>query len=192
MAPGEPPGGARRVCAPGPPGGCLCAGDDRRGGGLRVVEPTTDRGRKLAALAQRLRVLHTELADQSAEMRSEQLRDEVQRAVSQVPAQEREEFLKELIQRFPTWSGNAAPAAAPAPAAKAATAAEIKDPRALAEKLMEASRGLTEKERSEIAMRLAGVGLTLKEQVKSAAPPASSGAVPELAALELKKALGLP
>src|SRR2546421_4526735 len=44
--------------------------------GGTLFEPTTDQGRRLAALSHRLRVLHTELADQSQDMRSEQLRDE--------------------------------------------------------------------------------------------------------------------
>ena len=70
-----------------------------------VIEPTTEQGRKLAALSQQLRVLHTELSDQSADLRREQLRDEVQRATSALPPQDREGFLKSLKERFPVWSG---------------------------------------------------------------------------------------
>jgi len=156
-----------------------------------LIEPTTDRGRRLAALSQRLRVLHTELADQSAEMRSEQLRDEVQRAVSTVSPHEREQFLGELLQRFPTWSSGGG---VPGPAARAgpAGAPAIKDPKELAEKLIELGRGMSDSERGAIAARLSAAGFSVViEKVVREQAHASGGGLPVQQVNEFKKVIGL-
>ncbi|MFA6045576.1 MAG: hypothetical protein WC718_11380 [Phycisphaerales bacterium] len=130
-----------------------------------MIEPSSDRARRLAGLSQRLRVMHAQLADQPSDMRSEQLRDAVQREISILAPQERDGFLAELMEQFPTWSaggGAAAPARAEAP---------VKDPRALTEKLIEACRGLSEGERGAIVARLAAAGLIQVQQVQREAAP---------------------
>jgi hypothetical protein len=154
-----------------------------------VIEPSTDRGRKLAALSQRLRVLHTELADQSADMRSEQLRDEVQRAIATVPPGERESFLSALLEQFPTWTDGVV-AAAPAKAAPVTVLApEVKDPRVLAEKLIEHSKGLGDSDRLAISNMLGAAGFSVIK-IKEA-PASSGGALPTVQVNEFKKAVGL-
>jgi hypothetical protein len=153
-----------------------------------VIEPTSERGRKLAALSARLRVLHSELADQPAEIRAEQLRDEVQRATASIAPGEREAFLTGLLEQFPTWA-DGGPSAAPSPAPATAAAApppEIKDPKVLAEKLIENSHNLSDAERADIASRLAGAGFSLV-QVKEA-----PGGLPTAQVTEFKKVVGLP
>ncbi len=154
-----------------------------------MIEPTSERGKKLAALSARLRVLHCELADQPGEMRSEQLRDEVQRAVSAIGPGERESFLTELLEQFPAFADGAAKAApAPAPVAAAAPAPEVKDPRVLAEKLIENSRALSDGERAAIAAKLAAAGFSVVQvQVKEA-----PGGLPTAQIAEFKKVVGLP
>jgi hypothetical protein len=151
-----------------------------------VIEPTTERGKKLAALAARLRVLHSELADQGADLRAEQLQDEVKRAVSGMAPQEREPFLAALMEQFPVWSngGPAAPAA-PAPVASA-PAPEVKDPRVLADKLIENSRGLSESERASIAQKLMGAGFAVIQVRESA------GGLPSAQVNDLRKVLQIP
>lgn len=124
-----------------------------------MIELTTEQGRKLAALSQQLRVLHTELADQSEDLRREQLRDEVQRAMSALPPQDREGFLKALKERFPIWSGEAsetdqfAQAAWAAAAREAAAPAPPADPKAMAQKLVEMCQSGTLNDRA-VVMRI--------------------------------------
>ena len=151
-------------------------------------------------MSQRLRVMHAQLSDQPADMRSEQLRDAVQREISILAPQERDGFLAELMEQFPTWSSGGGGAA---PAARAE--APVKDPRSLTEKLIEACRGLSEGERGAIIARLAAGGLILHpaapaevkakptyvgepvEAPVAAAAPVSASA----AANELRKAIGV-
>jgi hypothetical protein len=144
------------------------------------------------ALSQRLRVLHTELADQAGDMRSEQLRDEVQRAVSSLPPGEREGFLTELLEQFPIWAdGQAAPA--PVKSAPVAVAApEVKDPRVLAEKLIENSKGLSDVDRLAIAGQLSAAGFAVIKIKEAPAPASSGGGLPTVQLNEFKKAVGIP
>lgn len=131
-----------------------------------MIELTTEQGRKLAALSQQLRVLHTELSDQSEDLRREQLRDEVQRATAALPPQEREGFLKALKERFPVWSGEASSGDQFAQAAKAAAAREAEaapaipaDPKVLAQKLVEMCQTGTLNDRATVMRILMDGGL---------------------------------
>lgn len=165
------------------------------GGGL--IEPTSETGRKAMTLANRLRVLYAELSDQTGDMRGEQLRDEVQRALSSLQPAAREPFLQELVRQFPLWSANdrdqvpVATRAAPAPAQ---VATEPKDPKSLAEKLIEVTKGLGEAEKQQIAARLSVAGLLARPTAAAAAPaPAGpSGTVSASGAADLRKQLGMP
>jgi hypothetical protein len=156
-----------------------------------VIEPTTDRGRRLLALSQRLRVLHSELADQNEEMRSEQLRDEIQRALAAIASGEREEFLVALMEQFPTWAdGNALPAPVRAAPVAAAPAVEIKDPKILAEKLIENSKGLSDGDRLALAERLGAAGFAVIK-FKEAPAVNQGGGLPAAQVNEFKKVVGM-
>ncbi|MCE7973167.1 MAG: hypothetical protein DYG92_02405 [Leptolyngbya sp. PLA1] len=162
-----------------------------------MIEPTSETGRKAMTLANRLRVLYAELSDQTGDMRGEQLRDEVQRALSSLQPAAREPFLQELVRQFPLWSANdrdqvpVATRAAPAPAQ---VATEPKDPKSLAEKLIEVTKGLGEAEKQQIAARLSVAGLLARPTAAAAAPaPAGpSGTVSASGAADLRKQLGMP
>lgn len=143
-------------------------------------------------------MMHAQLADQPADMRTEQLRDAVQREISILAPQERDGFLMELMEQFPVWNAGGAPAT-PAPARAAAIPT---DPRALAEKLVEACKGLSEGERGAIIARLGEAGLAPKPAPQTkptyvgepiAAPPAAAAAPvsASAAAGELRKAIGV-
>jgi hypothetical protein len=153
---------------------------------VRVIEPTSERGKRLAALSARLRVLHSELAGQDAELRSEQLQDEVKRAISGLAPNEREPFLLALMEQFPSWSEGLTPAAPPPAMAAAAPAAEIRDPKVLVDKLIENSRFLSDSDRAAITQKLAGAGFAVV-QVKE-----SAGGLPAAEMVEFKKALQIP
>ena len=157
-----------------------------------MIELTTEQGRKLAALSQQLRLLHTELADQSTELRSEQLRDEVQRAVSALAPQEREGFLRALKERFPIWSGDGgggrdgggggggdADGFARAARTAASKAAEElnADPRALANKLVAICQGMGDFEKSSIMAILSQGGLLAAPIVKTVTVAAAAAPV---------------
>lgn len=158
-----------------------------------MVEPTGDHGKKLVSLANRLRVLHAELADQPADMRSEQLRDEVQRTVGGLAPGAREPFLTELVRQFPIWSADGVVSGATAAPAPKAAAPEPKDPKSLAERLIEACRGLGDADRQAIAARLSAGGLVLKQGVPAAAPVAAPAGAPVTAsgAAEFRKHVGM-
>jgi hypothetical protein len=123
-------------------------------------------------------------------MRSEQLRDEVQRALASLPPNEREGFLTALLEQFPTWAdGQAAPAPVKSASAAAPVAVEIKDPKVLAEKLIEHSKGLSDGERLAIADRLGAAGFAV---IKIKEAPASAGGLPTVQLNEFKKVVGIP
>ncbi len=131
-------------------------------------------------------------------MRAEQLRDEVQRAVSTLAPQEREGFLKELLAHFPTWAtanGSAGvEAAAPARRGPEAPGVDLRDPKVLVEKLIEQSRALSDVDRQQIVAKLKAAGLVASvpgSAAPSAQAAAASGPVPANAAAELRKTLGL-
>ena len=142
-----------------------------------MVEPTTERGKRVAALSQRLRVLHTELATEPLELRHEQLRDEVQRVVSGVQPHERERFLQELVAEFPVWSTGGAPlpsAPSTSNTVMMKVEPEITDPKVLAEKLAAACKGLSENDRARIEAGLRARGV-VKQETPVAAPVAEGG-----------------
>ncbi|MCX5691897.1 MAG: hypothetical protein NTV94_19245 [Planctomycetota bacterium] len=170
-----------------------------------MIEPTSERGRRLAAVSQQLRVLHDELVDQPADMRAEQIRDRVQRELSSLAPHDREPFVTDLMAMFPVWNAGA-PATAPiAPRPVAAVASEPKDPAAIAEQLIAATAKLSSDAREAIASRLAAAGLVpmpaassgasapVREVVKEVVRevPTLAG-MPEGAMAELKKMVGLP
>lgn len=158
--------------------------------------------RKVTALAGRLRVLHAELTDQPADMRAEQLRDEVQRVVSALQPPAREPFLTELTRQFPLWSADGVGAAPVIPASggakapvAAAAAPEPKDPKSIAERLIEACKGMSDADKQIIAARLSAGGLVLRASGGAAAAPAGAGATGSVGAGgagELRKVLGMP
>lgn len=88
-----------------------------------MLEPTNEQSRKVAALAGRLRVVQSQLADEKADFRRGQLEHEIEQAVAQIVPQEREPFLNELMGAFPSLGGapdaarSASKNAAPAPEA---------------------------------------------------------------------------
>ncbi len=128
-----------------------------------------------------------------AELRSEQLRDVVQATVAQLPLQEREAFLKELMDAFPTWSsaGPSVPTANPGKGA-----ADLKDPTVLVGRLVDLAKGMTDSQKAAVSSVLASAGLALKETVEVKVPtPAAGGGgadVPEAVAAEIRKLLKLP
>jgi hypothetical protein len=77
-----------------------------------VTDSTTEAAAAASTLATRMRLVQTSLADEPPDKRRDYLRDELDRALQDVPGDQRAEFLQALRARFPLWS-TATPAAAP-------------------------------------------------------------------------------
>lgn len=173
-----------------------------------MIEPTTERGRRASAVAQRLKGLQVQLADESSDRRRDVLRDELGRVLNELVPAERRAFLAELKDSLPTpGDGEGAAKAASAPVDETP-----RDPRLLVDRLIAMSATMTDAQKKEIAERLLAGGFAVKQvvkevvEVKVAAPaaapvpvaaapaaPASSdgGALPADALRELKAKLGL-
>jgi hypothetical protein len=136
-----------------------------------VVEPTNERAKKVTALAAKLRVLHTELAQEEPELRREQLQDSVKKVASSIPAHERERFYEELLVHFPTWSSEDS-----ATAQERVIVEEVRDPLVLARRLAEARAGMSESQRAQVEEILAASGWIRREQ--AAGSPAAAAATP--------------
>lgn len=130
------------------------------------MEAMSERGRKVTTLAQQLRVLYNELADQPQGLRLEQLRDSVQRELAILPPHERESFLSALSEQFPMWNEGATTSSQPAPAA--ASKALPTDPMAVAGHLLELAASLGTNARAALTSKLVAGGLI-------PVPPPSSG-----------------
>lgn len=144
-----------------------------------MIDPTSDLGKKVAAASRRLRVLHAELADESPEIRREQLNAELNAASSGLAPSEKRPFLEALALEFPVWSaGEQAqmPAAsengqagnekliAEVKAAQAETAAlkaQMADPWAMADRLRQSIAQMDGGSKARMAKLLADAGLTL-------------------------------
>lgn len=143
-----------------------------------------------AALANRLRLVQMEHADDPAHTRQQKLNDEIERALSKISGSDRELFVSLVSERFPSWdvSVSASPApmtqvitAAPVPAAPSVPdVRELKDPGALASRLCELAGGMSEQDRAAVMSKLKSVGLVASE----------GGALPETGAKVVQAALG--
>jgi hypothetical protein len=111
-----------------------------------------------ASLAGRLRLLQSELADQSPESRQQLLAEEIERSLKSMAPSERPTFLKELDEFFPTWDSrvDVTPAASAAPATDQR---ELQDPSFLVKRLTQLAPSLSEKDRSAIAAQLQQAGI---------------------------------
>jgi len=139
------------------------------------IEPGSDKAKKVMGVARRLRVLHSELSDQTPDVRRAHLNEEIDRAVKTLVPAERRGFLESLLETFPTTGVEASDAAAATERAAASSGqvdalrkeliaaqqglARLEDPAVLVERLIEVAAGLPEERRRAIARRLAAAGL---------------------------------
>jgi len=129
-------------------------------------------------------MVQVDFADQGADVRREYLSEEVERALSSVVPEQRQPFLAELMERFPSWD-----AKVEVQLRKEETTdrtltdeRELQDPNFLVARLIERSANLGESERKVLVQRLKEAGLAR----------ISHGAWPEEAEEALRKNLRLP
>ncbi len=158
-----------------------------------LSDGTSERSRRVAALAGRLRMAQSDLADEKPEVRREQIENEVSRAIASVSPQDREAFLRELLIGFPIGlsaaeSGGATAAVRTNGAKTEAAASESsRDPAMVAESmadgLLKVWSAISPDQRQSLLAKLSSGGV---------APAASGpGVLSEAATQKLRGALGL-
>lgn len=151
----------------------------------RVNTLSSELARRVAGVANRLRLVQADFADESAETRREMLAEEVRRALGEVGAEDRERFLEALREEFPAWEmvqpGGAAEEA-PVAARSATDERELSDPAFLAERLAALAGSMTDEQKRAVEKHLKKAGV-----VSSPAP----GGMPDEAAAVLRKTLGM-
>lgn len=115
----------------------------------------------MAATANRLRLIQADFADEDVEARQGHLSDEIQRALNTLVPDERQLFLDELSERFPTWDGNVPLERSATGGAQSLTdQREWQDISFVLERLIELSQTLEDDQRLNLARRLQEAGLT--------------------------------
>ncbi len=145
----------------------------------------SDLSTKVASVANRLRLLQLDFADDAPDARRDALADEIERALAQIVPDQREQFLHRLQEMFPTWDGNVevAPKAEQSAGASGVDERELKNASFLVERLVALSPKMSDEERAAVTGRLVKAGL---------APPPTTGGFPDAAAERLRARLSIP
>lgn len=129
-------------------------------------------------------MVQVDFADQDPDARREYLSEEIERALSSVVPEQRQPFLRELMEQFPSWDARVEVQLRKDESTDRSLTdqRELQDPNFLVARLIDLARELSEKERQVLTERLREGGLI----------PASRGAWPEDAEKGLRKKLRLP
>lgn len=125
-----------------------------------MAKGSADLSQRVASAANRLRLVQIDFADEAPEVRRDQLCEEVERAMKGLAPGEKEAFLSELAERFPSWDSNVvvAPAPAEAPARSPMDQRELKDPSFLVSRLLELAPSLTSEQKLAFGEKLRAAG----------------------------------
>ncbi len=122
--------------------------------------------RQAAQLANRLRAIQVDLADQSAQSRQEFISDEIKRVLAEINPVQRPELLSALAEHFPSWDDNVvarqkvdAAGQSHEMTASKTDAMELQDPAFLVQRLCELSARLPQAQKEALTARLAAAGL---------------------------------
>lgn len=148
-----------------------------------VAKQPEDRARLVAAAANRLRLIQIDFADESPEVRRGYLAEAIEGALADVLPQEHEAFLKELMERFPTWDPNVV---VTAPKEEAGVQPsfderELQDPSFLVSRLVEMAPQLSDEQKQGAMGRLREAGLA----------PQPQASLPEEPLKRVRRMLGL-
>jgi hypothetical protein len=134
---------------------------------------SADAGRRVhpqggpSALAGRLRLLQSELADESPETREQLLAEEIERSLNGIAPSERLAFLRTLESHFPTWDSRVDVAAdAKSKTTSATDQRELQDPSFLVSRIVELAPKLSESQKQTVIAKLQGAGLAPSNQPK--------------------------
>lgn len=153
-------------------------------GGSVPIDLLSERARKVAGVAQRLRLVQAELLDHPAEERRAHLRDEIELILRAMVPGERKQFLFELVDEFPVFGDSQVSDVAPASSgpdratldALAAAQAEVatlrtelsrfNDVGMVSDRLIELSKRQNEEQRKTLVKKLATAGLAAVKTVE--------------------------
>ena len=127
-----------------------------------MVESTQDRSRRVAATANRLRLIQADFADESVEARQECLAQVIQQALAEISPDHRQLFLDELGEMFPTWDAHqeVARASGEVGGTSITDQQEWQDVSFVAQRLIELAQPLSQEQRQGLADRLQDAGLS--------------------------------
>jgi hypothetical protein len=138
---------------------CVLAGE-------AMTSTELDVSRQAAQLANRLRAVQADLADQNAQTRQEYISDEIKRILAEIPPTQRPEFLSTLAEHFPSWDDNVVARQRMNSAGETQTiigsnadAAELQDPAFLVQRLCELAPKLPQAQKEALIARLTEAGL---------------------------------
>jgi DNA primase len=149
------------------------------------VAGITDKTAQLvAATSNRLRLVQVDFADQGPDVRREYLSEEIERALSAVVPDQRQPFLAELMEQFPSWDARVEVQLRKDDTTERSLtdARELQDPNFLVARLIDCAGKLGEGERKVLVERLKEAGLA----------SISQGAWPAEAETALRQELRLP
>jgi len=148
-----------------------------------VAGSTVNISQIVTATANRLRMVQVDFSDQTAEARREYLSEEIERALSSVVPDQRQEFLRALMEQFPSWDARVEVQLRKEDTTDRTLtdARELQDPNFLVARLIDRAAALGEGERKVLVERLKEANLAVVSQ----------GAWPEEAAAALRQALRL-
>lgn len=126
-----------------------------------MAQPSMTRSERVAAVANRLRLILADFADESVDVRQGYLSEVVQQSLSSLAPEERQRFLNELRERFPTWDASMASVGSSKQAAVVPLTdhREWNDVSYVLERLIELAGPLKAEQKKAIAQRLAEAGL---------------------------------
>jgi len=144
----------------------------------------SERTKRVDAAASRLRLIQTDFADEPADLRRGHLSDAVGQALADIASADRDAFLRELMDRFPTWDANVDVAPlpeVPAPVQSTTDERELHDPSFLLTRLEELLPELSDGEKKAVTERLRAMGIA----------PQVVGGLPEEPVEEVKETLSV-
>jgi hypothetical protein len=124
-----------------------------------MSEQHATNGDRVAAVANRLRLLQIDFADQSEADRRGYLGEELSRALAALAPSERKQFLEELQSRFPTWDTNVRLDSGPAVSRPTFDEKELNDASFLVTRLISVAQGLSPERKAAVVDRLKEAGL---------------------------------
>lgn len=125
---------------------------------MGMAEQHATDGDRVAAVANRLRLLQIDFADQSEADRRGYLGEELSRVLAGLPPSERKAFLEELQSRFPTWDSNVR-LESNASARPAFDERELSDASFLVTRLIAVAQTLPPERKAAVVQRLKEAGL---------------------------------
>lgn len=155
---------------------------------MKAFTLTMDLSMRVSAVANQLRLIQEQYADEQPQQRQERLLKAVERELKAIAPDHRQPFLKELGERFPAWETQVevtAPGQA-TPVQSEADKADLDDWAFLLRRLLMVSERLSAEDRKALIQRLTESGLV------PAAAATGSAELPKQPLEQIAKELGLP